>query len=138
MSLNSGGINLTVYGTPYLQGGVKYIFQNGLDNSRYGVTTVINTKANQYLNLSGNGIVGSIIPNPDVSPRHLRPSSIKIDRYGSPLVFLKTRYLVLNGSALSVYGTAWISHSPRYLYPHNIESYESGYQKYLILHRKWR
>ncbi|QQC81943.1 hypothetical protein I9189_007760 [Acinetobacter bereziniae] len=129
VSLNSGGINSAVYGTPYLQGGVKYIYQNGFDTSRYGVATVINTKADQYLNLSSKGIVAPIIPNPDVSPRYLRPSSIKVDRYGSPSVFLKTRYLMLNGSVLSLYGTAWISHSPRYLYPHNIESYESGYPK---------
>ncbi|WP_180175480.1 hypothetical protein [Acinetobacter sp. YH12025] len=131
LNLSTRGINSVAYGTAYLHGGVKYISLNnrGFNVARYGSATVINTTADQYLNLSGKGITAPIIPNPDVSPRHLRPSSIKVDRYGSPTVFLKTRYLMLNGSSLSIYGTPWISHSPRYLYPNNIESYDSGYPK---------
>lgn len=126
VSLNTRGINSATYGVAYLQGGVKYILPNGIDSVRYGVTTVINTRADQYVNLSGKGIALPLIPNPNVSPRILYPSGILAWNFGTPLI---QRSPSPKGFDTSSYGVAWISHSPRYIKPAKVEAFLSGFPK---------
>ncbi|MDG3555633.1 hypothetical protein P7L54_06670 [Acinetobacter bereziniae] len=126
ISLNTRGINSATYGVAYLQGGVKYILPNGIDSVRYGVTTVINTRADKYVNLSGKGIIPPLIPNPNVSPRILYPNGIQAWNFGTPLI---QRSPSPKGFDTSSYGVAWISHSPRYIQPAKIEAFLSGFPK---------
>lgn len=118
------GLNAALYGTAYLQGGVKYITASGFSSNVFGATTVINTRADQYLQLSGRGIAPPALPSPNVSPRILYPFGIKADGYGQPLVQRNPSPL---GFIDTSYGTAWISHSPRYLLAGIGDAYESGY-----------
>lgn len=126
VSLNTRGINSATYGVAYLQGGVKYIPPNGIDSVRYGVTTVINTRADQYVNLSGKGIASPLIPDPNVSPCILYPSGILAWNFGTPLI---QRSPSPKGFDTSSYGVAWISHSPRYIQPAKVEAFLSGFPK---------
>ncbi|TEU23377.1 hypothetical protein [Alkanindiges illinoisensis] len=111
-------------GIAYLQGGVKYITASGFSSNVFGATTVINTRADQYLQLSGEGITPPLLASPNVSPRILYPSGIKADAYGQPLVQRNPSPL---GFVDTSYGDAWVSHSPRYLLAGIGDSFVSGY-----------
>mgnify|MGYP007029307864 CR=1 FL=1 len=128
LSLNepSRGPNTALYGIAYLQGGVKYLSAIGLNASILPNPTVINTKADQFVNLNNQGISAPSLPNPNVSPRILYPLGIKSDGYGVPLI---QRNPSPTGFINTGYGTAWISHSPRYILPAQIEAFLSGYPR---------
>lgn len=120
------GLSAALYGTAYLQGGVKYITANGFNASVFGTTTVINTRADQYLQLSGKGIAPPPLPSPNVSPRILYPMGILPGAFGTAWV---QRNPSPRGFTTDLYGTAWVSHSPRYLTPFKVEAFLSGYAK---------
>ncbi len=124
LNLNTEGIDSTVFGAAYLQGGVKYLSPSGLDTLIFGQHTVINTRADQNVQLSG--IASPTIPSPNVSPRILYPTGILAWRFGTPIV---QRSPSPNGFDTSSYGVAWVSHSPRYIQPAKIEAFLSGIPK---------
>lgn len=128
VSLNTRGINSATYGIAYFQGGVKYIGLNnrGFNAARYGSATVINTKADQYANLSGKGVTPPTIPSPNVSPRILYPNGILAWQFGKPLI---QRNPSPKGFDTSSYGVAWVSHSPRYIQPDQVTAFLSGYPR---------
>lgn len=118
------GYNTNVFGTAYLQGGVKYIKPVGFNANIVPIPKAINTRANQYANPIA--IVPPIITGPKVSPRMLRPVGIKSDGYGQPFI---QRNPSPKGFVNTTYGVTWISHSPRYITPSIINTFESGYPK---------
>lgn len=124
ISLNNHGINSALYGAAYVQGGVKKLTYIGSDTSRYGVVTVINTTADQYINLSTKGIIPPTMPNPNVSPSIVYAKSLIGSIYGNPVVQFPPR---AQGFTATNYGLPWLSHSPRYIETLSIISFESGY-----------
>lgn len=123
-----GGDDATSYGAAYIQGGVKYIDLNNLDfdAAQYGLATVINTKADQFVNLVDEGITPQEMPSPDVSPRIIYAKSQVATLWGNALVQFPPRP---KGFVATSYGVAWVSHSPRYLEPNYIDTFNSGYPK---------
>lgn len=124
--LSNRGINSNIHGTAYVQGGVKSVEPKGLVLTIFPNPNVVNTRANQVANLTGYGITPIPISKPDVSPRIVYPSGIRGDIYGQTLV---QRNPNPKGFINTLYGVAWISHSPRYLIPGIVEAYLSGYPK---------
>ena len=128
----SRGFNAATYGSAYVQGGVKYVDFNspsrGFNAAVFGATTVINTKADQFANLNtpSRGIAAPAIPNPNVSPRILYPNGVLAWQFGMPLVQRNPSPL---GFTNSSYGTAWVSHNPRYLLPAQVEAFLAGHPK---------
>ena len=123
-----GGDDAASYGAAYIQGGVKYLDLNNLDfdAAQYGLATVINTKADQFVNLVDEGITPQEMPSPNVSPRILYPNGILAWRFGAAWV---QRNPSPKGFTTDSYGNAWVSHSPRYLTPFKVEAFLSGYAK---------
>ncbi|OFE44635.1 hypothetical protein [Acinetobacter towneri] len=123
-----GGDDAASYGAAYIQGGVKYLDLNnlGFDAAQYGLAIVINTKADLFVNLVDEGITPQEMPSPDVSPRILYPTGILAWQFGNALV---KRNPSPKGFTTDLYGTAWVSHSPRYLLPAKIDAFNSGYPK---------
>lgn len=123
-----GGDDAASYGAAYIQGGVKYLDLNNLDfdAAQYGLATVINTKADQFVNLVDEGITPQEMPSPNVSPRILYPNGVLAWQFGMPLVQRNPSPL---GFTNSSYGTAWVSHSPRYLLPAQVEAFLAGHPK---------
>ncbi len=120
------GRNMGIYGTAYFQGGVKYVYGSGFNSSAIPQPKVINTRANQIINLNTHGIVPITPPMPNVSPRILYPKGILAWSFGMPIV---RRNPSPTGFTTDRYGTAWVSHSPRYIQPDFIKAFESGYAK---------
>lgn len=123
-----GGDDAASYGAAYIQGGVKYIDLNNLDfdAAQYGLATVINTKADQFVNLVDEGITPQEMPSPNVSPRIIYAKSQVATLWGNALVQFPPRP---KGFVVTSYGVAWVSHSPRYLEPNYIDAFNSGYGK---------
>lgn len=124
LNLNGSGINAALYGDVYLQGGVKYVTATGFDSNVLTNPEVVNTKANQYIELSG--IPSLNVPIPNVSPRILYPTGILAWSFGVAWV---QRNPSPKGFTTDSYGITWISHSPRYLGPSYIDAFNSGYPK---------
>ncbi len=124
LNLNSRGINSALYGNAYLQGGVKYVKPIGFNSSALTNPKVVNTKANQYIGLSG--ISSLAVPSPNVSPRIIYAKSQIATLWGNALVQFPPHP---KGFVATSYGVAWISHSPRYLQPNDIDAFNSGYPK---------
>lgn len=124
--LKLNGINSALFGTPFLLGGVKYVEPKGQVFSAFTGPKLINTRADQYAVLNNQGIASLVFGRTNVSPRILYATGIKSDSFGQPLV---QRNPSPKGFVNSLYGTAWISHSPRYLTPALISAFESGYAK---------
>lgn len=124
--IRHGGFHSAVFGTPYMQGGVKYIYGSGFNSSAIPQPKVINTRANQIINLNTHGIAPITPPMPNVSPRILYPKGILAWSFGMPIV---RRNPSPTGFTTDRYGTAWVSHSPRYIQPDFVKAFESGYAK---------
>ena len=125
------GFNTSRYGVPYLMGGVKYINLNNrsISAAQYGLATIVNTKADRYVILTNKGIAPPVMPSPNVSPRFIRPTTLKSDVFGNPTTFLKTRLVLVVGVNNAKFGNGWVSHSPRYLEPNYIDAFNSGFPK---------
>ncbi|EIM39986.1 phage protein [Acinetobacter sp. HA] len=107
--LNGRGIESNVFGTAYMQGGVRFVQPGGLHALRFGDLAVINTKADQKVQLTG--IAAPTIPKPNVSPQILTVRGILGTQWGSPYV---QRNPSPKGWNSEKYGTAWVSRSPRF------------------------
>lgn len=107
--LNNRGINSNVFGTAYLQGGVKYVRPVGLYALAFGQHKLINTRADQKVQLTG--IAAPSIPKPNVSPQILTVRGILGTQWGSPYV---QRNPSPKGWISERFGTAWVSRSPRF------------------------
>lgn len=123
--LGTNNANLhTRYGTAYVQGGVKTITGRGSNTNVFGPITVINTKANQYV--TPVAIAPIALAKPNISPQILYAKQFIATQWGNPLVQLPPRP---KGFIASLFGTAWISHSPRYLGAESFRTNETGYPK---------
>lgn len=123
-----GGDDAASYGAAYIQGGVKYLDLNnlGFDAAQYGLAIVINTKADLFVNLVDEGITPQEMPSPNVSPHIIYAKSQVATLWGNALVQFPPRP---KGFVVTSYGVAWVSHSPRYLEPNYIDTFNSGYPK---------
>lgn len=122
--LRVSSTNHTLYGRPYLQGGVKYVTPTGFNSSALTNPKVVNTKANQYIGLSG--IPSLAVPSPNVSPRIIYAKSQIATLWGNAFVQFPPHP---KGFVATSYGVAWVSRSPRYLEPGYIDAFNSGYPK---------
>lgn len=124
----SRGLYAALYGTAYLQGGVRYLTINGFNASAVPNVKVINTRADQYVDLRtpSRGIAPPEMSQPTVSPRFIRPGGILAWSFGTPWV---QRNPSPKGFTTDLYGNAWVSHSPRYIQPAMVEAFLSGYAK---------
>ncbi|WP_336938045.1 hypothetical protein [Acinetobacter modestus] len=120
------GINSLRFGTAYMQGGVKYLIQNGFNSLNIAVPKVVNTRADQYVNLANGGISTLEIPSPKVSPRMLYASGFVAFRTGNPIV---QKNPSPKGFVSTSYGTHWITLNPRLLQPISIDSLNLGFPK---------
>lgn len=120
------GYNAQLFGTAFMGGGVKSIYPTGLNSLLISAPKVVNTRANQTINLNTRGIAPIAPPLPNVSPRILYPKGILAWSFGTATV---RRNPSPKGFTTDHYGTAWVSHSPRYLKPDFVQAFESGYAK---------
>ena len=120
------GINSLRFGTAYMQGGVKYLIQNGFNSLNITAPKVVNTRADQYVNLVNGGISTLEIPSPKVSPRMLYPNGILSFLAGTPIV---QRNPSPKGFINTSYGVHWVSHSPRNLLSNGFDSLNIGFLK---------
>lgn len=126
--LRFGGMHTAVFGAAYMQGGVKYVTGRGYASTIFGQAKLINTRADQYVDLRSpsRGIAPPSVPGPNVSPRILYPFGILPGPFGMAWV---QRNPSPKGFTTDSYGTAWVSHSPRYITPFKVEAFLSGYAK---------
>ena len=120
------GINSLLFGTAYMQGGVKYLIQNGFNSLNIPVPKVVNTRADQYVNLANSGISTLEIPSPKVSPRMLYLNGILSFLAGTPIV---QRNPSPKGFINTSYGVHWVSHNPRNLLSNGFDSLNIGFLK---------
>lgn len=118
------GYDAKLFGTAYVQGGVKYLTPNGFNSAVIPQPKVINTRGEQRANPTGIAPIAP--PQPNVSPRILYPNGILAWSFGTATV---QRNPSPKGFKSDSYGTAWVSHSPRYLTPDWIQGFQSGYPK---------
>ncbi|MFH7347253.1 hypothetical protein L1A45_01235 [Acinetobacter variabilis] len=118
------GLNSAKFGTPFLIGGVKYVNVIGLNALAMTAPKVINTTANQFIRIAG--MQPPVLPWPKVSPRFIAPQGILSFASGNSIV---QRNPSPKGFSNDFYGTAWISHSPRFITPGWVEGFVSGYPK---------
>lgn len=118
------GLYATLFGQPFLWGGVKYVELGGINQSIISNPTVINTTANQEIRHSGETFTGFGALN--VSPRTIFPYGILGTQIGVGNVQFPPRP---NGFESSTYGTPWVSRSPRLYNALGFESFISGYGK---------
>ncbi|MEG2750017.1 MAG: hypothetical protein RR939_11550, partial [Acinetobacter sp.] len=120
------GIDSLRFGTAYMQGGVKYLIQNGFNSLNITTPKVVNTRADQYVNLVNGGISTLEIPSPKVSPRMLYASGFVAFRTGNPTVQKNPNP---KGFVSTSYGIHWVSHNPRNLLSNGFDSLSIGFPK---------
>ncbi|MFW2037439.1 hypothetical protein ACG92Y_02720 [Acinetobacter ursingii] len=118
------GLYATLFGQPFLWGGVKYVELGGINQSVVSNPNVINTTANQEIRHSGETYTGFGALH--VSPRTVFPYGILGTQIGIGNVQFPPRP---NGFESSTYGTPWVSRSPRLYNALGFESFISGYGK---------
>lgn len=118
------GLYATLFGQPFLWGGVKYVELGGINQSIVSNPTVINTTANQEIKPYGESYTGFGALH--VSPRTVFPYGILGTQIGIGNVQFPPRP---NGFESSTYGTPWVSRSPRLYNALGFESFISGYGK---------
>ncbi len=118
------GLYATLFGQPFLWGGVKYVELDGINQSTVSNPTVINTTANQEIKPYGETYTGFGALN--VSPRTIFPYGILGTQIGIGNVHFPPRP---NGFEATSYGTPWVSRSPRSYLALGFDSFTSGYPK---------
>jgi hypothetical protein len=117
------GFNSAVFGQAKMLGGVRYISNAKVTElSEFGPVQVVNTRANRTLRPLQ--IDPPVLPQPIVSPRMIYPSGIRAWSFGNPWV---QRNPSPKGFVSDQHGTAWVSHSPRYITPGRVEAFLPGY-----------
>ena len=116
----------SIFGTAKVLGGVKFVNVFGFNSNVIQPPLAINTKADQYANLNNHGIAPPLVSTPNVFPQILYAKQFIATQWGNPLVQFPPRP---KGFDASLFGIAWISHSPRYLEPNYIDAFNSGYPK---------
>lgn len=117
-----------LFGRAFMGGGVKTVTVSGFLASVIPGPKVVNTRANQTVNLHSpsRGIAPIAPPKPNVSPQILYPKGVLAWSFGTSWV---QRNPSPKGFTNDNYGTAWVSHSPRYIQPDSVKAFESGYAK---------
>ncbi|MCU4350227.1 hypothetical protein [Acinetobacter ursingii] len=118
------GFYATLFGQPFLWGGVKNVELGGINQSIVSNPTVINTTANQEIRTSGEMHTGFGALN--VSPRTIFPYGVFGANIGIANVQFPPRP---KGFEATSYGTPWVSRSPRLYTALGFESFISGYAK---------
>ena len=116
----------SIFGNAKMLGGVKFVNDWGADTSIIPAPNVVNTRADQYVNLNNHGIAPPLVSVPNVSPQILYAKQFIATQWGNPLVQFPPRP---KGFDASRFGTAWVSHSPRYLGAESFRAFETGYPK---------
>lgn len=116
------------FGEAKMLGGVKFVNTVGFNANIIPAPIVINTRADQYVNLNtpSRGIAPPELSRPNVSPQILYAKQFIATQWGNPLVQFPPRP---KGFDASLFGVAWISHSPRYLGVESFRGFETGYPK---------
>ena len=109
VDLDENGLASELFGDSLLKGGVRYLYAGDLDFTEFGDTKLVNTKADQYIDVTGEDF--SKIGNTNVSPQIVSARGILGTLWGSPYV---QRNPSPNGWISERFGTAWVSRSPRY------------------------
>lgn len=120
------GFDTNLFGTANLLGGVKFVNVFGFNSNVIQPPLAINTKADQYANLNNHGIAPPLVSTPNVFPQILYTKQFIATQWGNPLVQFPPRP---KGFDASLFGIAWISHSPRYLGTESFKGFETGYHK---------
>lgn len=124
--IDCGGFHSAVFGTAYMQGGVKFVNTYGLNTLAFPTPIVINTRADQDARPIGIAPPLQQVSNPNVSPRTIRPVGIIGWSFGTAWV---QRNPSPKGFINDSYGIAWVSHSPRYITPDWVQGFQPGYPK---------
>lgn len=109
VDLNENGLASELFGDSLLKGGVRYVYAGDLDFTEFGDTKFVNTKADQYIDVTGGDF--SKIGDTNVSPQIVSARGILGTLWGSPYV---QRNPNPSGWISERFGTAWVSRSPRY------------------------
>lgn len=108
----------------FVQGGKRFLLPTGKDVLEFGKTVVVNTRATQTVVAKGINDPGVSVPK--VYPLIIFQKSFVATLFGNALVQFPPRP---QGYVATQYGTAWVSHSPRYLNAKGFESFVEGYPK---------
>lgn len=122
-SIKPSGYNASVYGRPYVQGGVKYLATRGVDTSAYGKTVVINTTANR--DIKPGGINSLAIGRLNVSPRIIYPVGLYQLNVGTHHIYDPAMKPL--GVAHTTYGEATVWYHTRPVQPVGLLSLNAGY-----------
>lgn len=120
VKLNS--ILASAYGSVYLQGGVRFIYQTPVVSTTYGATKVINTTADQAVEVKGF-LSGTLSP-PSVSPRITYPKGFQATLWGDTAMQRSPMPLGIDHAA---YGDTTVWYHTRPLVVGGSESFLSGY-----------
>ena len=109
VDLDENGLASELFGDSLLKGGVRYVYAGDLDFTEFGDTKFVNTKADQYIDVTGGDF--SKIGDTNVSPQIVSARGILGTLWGTPYV---QRNPNPSGWISERFGTAWVSRSPRY------------------------
>lgn len=109
VDLDNSGIISELFGEMLLRGGVRHVELGGFDFTEFGEAKIVNSKADQYIEVVGDDF--SELGNVGVSPQIITTRGILGTAWGSPYV---QRNPSPSGFIGEVFGTAWVSRSPRY------------------------
>jgi len=111
IALQGKGLNHSLYGTPALLGGVKYIAPSGVSPLTINKPVATNTTANQTISSAGK-IAFEAMPSPRVSPHMIYAPGIYGTSFGSA-VAVPTPVLKQIGSDHALVGTATVWYHTR-------------------------
>lgn len=121
------GKDQSSYGTPYMQGGVRWVKPIAIEPPTINRPVVTNTTANQYAYPTGIARTASV-PAPIVSPHMIYAGGIYSTALGSVKV-IPTPVLRHKGVNHMVGGTPTVWYHTRAIGAKGFESYETGYPK---------
>lgn len=125
------GFNAYLSGTAFLLGGVKSLAPNGASSLAFGTITVVNTKANRTLTVTGIASPG--FGAVKVSPRMLYPSGMLGTGFGTPVVQKNPHP---NGFEATQWGRPSIEYKTKYLRPGGIYQFDAGFPRVFDPSRK--
>lgn len=121
------GKDQSLYGTAYVQGGVKWLYPVGPLTTIISNVKVVNLSANRVLLPAG--IAGTaIVPAPIITPHMIYARGIYSTLFGLAVV-VPTPVLKHKGVNHLVAGTPTVWYHTRPLAPSGFESYDTGYPK---------
>lgn len=118
------GYDAQRFGAAFVSGGVKHVTHAGWASQNIPRPTVINTTADQFINLVNRGILWPGMGQPDVSPRFLRPPGVYGTAPGFPVVQFPPQPL---GWHSSTFGYATVEYKTKIARPAGIDAFAAGF-----------